>query len=45
MGTEVSVLVACDTINIGSRKVIGANGGEFEDQRGVKLRFWIPTGR
>jgi predicted acetyltransferase len=39
------VLVTCDTTNIGSRKVIEANGGEFEDQRGEKLRFWIRTDR
>ena len=36
-------LVTCDEDNIGSRKVIEANGGEFEDQRGIKLRYWIPT--
>lgn len=36
-------LVTCDDGNIGSRKVIEANGGVFEDQRGVKLRFWVPT--
>ncbi|AGL17530.1 GNAT family N-acetyltransferase [Actinoplanes sp. N902-109] len=35
-------LVTCDVDNIGSRKVIEANGGRFEDQRGVKLRFWVP---
>ncbi|NGO48381.1 GNAT family N-acetyltransferase [Streptomyces ureilyticus] len=39
------VLVTCDTTNVGSRKVIEANGGEFEDERGGKLRFWILTGR
>ncbi|KOU64938.1 acetyltransferase [Streptomyces sp. MMG1533] len=39
-----SVLVTCDTTNIGSRKVIEANGGEFEDERGGKLRYWIRTG-
>ncbi|MCT9078582.1 GNAT family N-acetyltransferase [Streptomyces fulvoviolaceus] len=38
------VLVTCDTTNTGSRKVIEANGGEFEDERGGKLRFWIRTG-
>ncbi|MFC8432709.1 GNAT family N-acetyltransferase [Streptomyces sp. NPDC057253] len=37
-------LVTCDTDNIASRKVIEANGGEFEDQRGGKLRYWIRTG-
>ncbi|WP_030675374.1 GNAT family N-acetyltransferase [Streptomyces cellulosae] len=38
------VLVTCDTTNVGSRKVIEAGGGEFEDERGGKLRFWIRTG-
>ncbi|MGW2290878.1 GNAT family N-acetyltransferase [Streptomyces phaeochromogenes] len=38
------VLVTCDTTNVGSRKVIEANGGEFEDERGGMLRFWIRTG-
>jgi len=36
-------LVTCDDTNVGSRKVIEANGGVFENQRGVKLRFWVPT--
>jgi predicted acetyltransferase len=36
-------LVTCDDDNTGSRKVIEANGGVFEDQRGDKLRYWIPT--
>jgi predicted acetyltransferase len=35
--------VTCDDDNAGSRKVIEAAGGEFEDQRGVKLRYWVPT--
>ncbi|NGO09722.1 GNAT family N-acetyltransferase [Streptomyces sp. HC44] len=39
------VLVTCDTTNVGSRKVIEANRGEFEDERDGKLRFWIRTGR
>jgi predicted acetyltransferase len=39
-----SALVTCDVDNIGSRKVIERNGGVFEDQRGGKLRFWVPTG-
>jgi predicted acetyltransferase len=38
-----SVLVTCDTDNIASRKVIEAAGGELEDERGGKLRFWIST--
>lgn len=37
------VLVTCDDTNVGSRTVIERNGGEFEDQRGAKLRYWIPT--
>jgi predicted acetyltransferase len=36
-------LVTCDTDNVGSRKVIERNGGVLEDQRGDKLRFWVPT--
>jgi predicted acetyltransferase len=38
-------LVTCDDTNIGSRKVIEANGGILSDQRGVKLRYWVPTSR
>ncbi|MFG2800302.1 GNAT family N-acetyltransferase [Streptomyces pseudovenezuelae] len=37
-------LVTCDVTNTASRKVIEANGGEFEDRRGGKLRYWIRTG-
>jgi predicted acetyltransferase len=37
-------LVTCDTDNVGSRRVIEANGGVFEDERSGKLRFWVPTG-
>lgn len=36
-------LLTCDTDNVGSRKVIEANGGVPEDQRGAKLRFWVAT--
>jgi predicted acetyltransferase len=36
-------LVTCDTDNVGSRKVIERNGGVLEDQRGDKLRLWVPT--
>jgi predicted acetyltransferase len=39
-----SALVTCDHRNTASRRVIEANGGVFEDQRGDKLRFWVPTG-
>lgn len=38
------VLITCDDTNLGSHKVIEANGGRLEDQRGVKLRYWVPTG-
>jgi len=37
-------LVTCDADNVGSRKTIEANGGLFADQRGEKLRYWVPTG-
>lgn len=37
------LLVTCDVDNEASRRVIEANGGELEDRRGVKLRFWVPT--
>jgi predicted acetyltransferase len=36
-------LVTCDDDNEASRKVIEAAGGEFEDERHGKLRFWVPT--
>ena len=36
-------LVTCDVDNTGSRKVIEAAGGELEDERHGKLRFWVPT--
>jgi predicted acetyltransferase len=36
-------LVTCDEDNVGSRRVIEANGGVLEDLRGGKLRFWVPT--
>lgn len=38
-----SALVTCDEDNAASRKVIERCGGVFEDQRGVKLRYWVPT--
>lgn len=37
-------LLTCDATNVASRKVIEAAGGVLEDQRGEKLRFWLPTG-
>jgi predicted acetyltransferase len=39
------VLITCDTDNLGSRRVIEANGGVLEDEVEGKLRFWVPTGR
>ncbi|THV33531.1 GNAT family N-acetyltransferase [Glycomyces buryatensis] len=36
-------LITCDADNVGSRKAIERNGGVLEDQRGDKLRFWVPT--
>ncbi|WP_030614752.1 GNAT family N-acetyltransferase [Streptomyces sclerotialus] len=38
-----SALITCDTTNTASRKVIEACGGIFEDERGGKLRYWVPT--
>ncbi|MEU6115360.1 GNAT family N-acetyltransferase [Streptomyces sp. NPDC047117] len=38
-----SALVTCDTTNTASRKVIEACGGIFEDERGGRLRYWVPT--
>jgi predicted acetyltransferase len=37
-------LLTCDLGNVGSRKVIEANGGVLEDERAGTLRFWVPTG-
>ncbi len=36
-------LLTCDDTNVASRRVIEGAGGRFEDQRGHKLRFWLPT--
>ncbi|MFC9690391.1 GNAT family N-acetyltransferase [Kribbella sp. NPDC056951] len=36
-------LVTCDAGNLASRKVIQAAGGELEDERHGKLRFWVAT--
>jgi predicted acetyltransferase len=38
-----SALLTCDLTNVASRAVIERAGGVFEDQRGPKLRFWVPT--
>ena len=40
--TEIRLWTHVD--NHASRKVIEANGGVLEDQRGAKLRFRVPTG-
>jgi predicted acetyltransferase len=37
-------LVTCDDDNAPSIRVIEAAGGRLEDQRGRKLRYWVPTG-
>ena len=42
LGIE-SALITCDFDNIASKRVIENNGGVFEDRRGEKLRFWVPT--
>ncbi len=36
-------LVTCDETNLASRRVIESAGGVLENQRGVKLRYWVPT--
>ncbi len=38
-----SALLTCDVDNVGSRTVIESAGGVLEDERGGKLRFWVPT--
>ena len=43
LGIECA-LVTCDVDNTASRRTIEANGGLFQDQRGPKLRYWVPTG-
>jgi len=47
MGIE-KVLVTCDVTNVGSRKIIEANGGVMENEIQVdgspdKARFWIQS--
>ena len=37
-------LVTCDHDNVGSRKVIEANGGVEDRPNALKLRYWVPTG-
>ena len=36
-------LVTCDLDNLGSIRVIENAGGELEDVRGAKRRYWVPT--
>lgn len=36
-------LLTCDKDNIGSRKVIEANGGVLDGEPGGILRYWVPT--
>lgn len=42
LGIE-QALLTCDATNVGSRKVIEANGGVLQDERAGVLRFWVPT--
>lgn len=37
------VLVTCDVDNVASRRVIERAGGEYEDTREGKRRYWVPT--
>jgi predicted acetyltransferase len=37
------VLVTCDFDNEASRRTIEKAGGELEDRRDHKLRYWIPV--
>lgn len=36
-------LLMCDQDNIGSRKIIEANGGVLEGTAEGMLRYWVPT--
>ena len=38
------VLVTCDEDNLGSRRIIEAGGGRFENVIGIKRRYWVSTG-
>ena len=42
LGIE-QALLTCDETNIGSRRVIEANGGRRVDSFGDKRRYWLPT--
>ncbi|WP_148572711.1 GNAT family N-acetyltransferase [Nocardioides caldifontis] len=37
------VLVTCDIDNVASRRVIEKAGGQYEDTRQGKLRYWVPS--
>lgn len=43
LGIECA-LVTCDVGNTASRRVVERAGGLFHDERGGRLRFWLPTG-
>jgi predicted acetyltransferase len=36
-------LITCDDDNVGSRKVIEANGGVLEDMSSGIARYWVST--
>ncbi|HKU02962.1 MAG TPA: hypothetical protein VJQ80_09155, partial [Arthrobacter sp.] len=36
-------LLTCDVDNAGSRATIEKNGGQYEDTRNGKRRYWIDT--
>jgi predicted acetyltransferase len=40
-----SALITCDLTNVGSQKVIEANGGLLEGQCGEKLHYWVRTSK
>ena len=39
-----AALVTCDVANVGSRRVIEANGGALDGEVAGRLRYWVPTG-
>jgi len=38
------VLITCDVDNIASQRTIEKAGGQYEDTREGKLRYWVPVG-
>ena len=38
------VMITCDVDNEASRRAIEGAGGEYEDTREGKLRYWVPSG-